>query len=155
MENENEFVAVGDTDVSNDPTPFVLVRSLQPRVTEQLLANGIAKLYRSAEKQAPQPASKSESALQVTATTTSTGNVGATEGSIKRAFIVRDRRNNRSQGFGLVEFHSVEVSQIHQNCPVHSLIHPGCTSSTQEVRYRICWRTIHHRLKASISQLHP
>jgi RNA-binding protein 5/10 len=97
----------GDSDVSLDSTPtqFILLRGLEPSVTEDLLAKGVAKLYKSYEP--PNTQSKKGNAKVVS--TTSSSQFGAQDDSLKRVFIVRDRTTDESWRYGFAEFHSVEV----------------------------------------------
>lgn len=97
----------GDSDASLDSTPsqFLLLRGLEPTVSEEMLAKGIAKLYKASDN--PGDLSKKPNA-KVTSTT-ATSNFGAQEGSIKRVFVVRNRETDDSWRYGFVEFHSVEV----------------------------------------------
>lgn len=102
----------GDNDVAPDGTPsqFILLRGLEASVTEELLAKGVAKLYK------PSPGSEGHSALPPAkkgakvASTTGDSNLGAREGSIRRVLLIRDRRSNESWKYGFAEFATVEVS---------------------------------------------
>jgi hypothetical protein len=98
----------GDSDASLDGTPsqFLLVRGLEPSVTEEMLAKGISKLFKTSDTQNHDPSKKS--GAKVTSTTSSS-NFGAQEGSLRRVFVVRDRRSDNSWRYGFAEFHSVEV----------------------------------------------
>ncbi|KAK5003528.1 hypothetical protein LTR39_006397, partial [Cryomyces antarcticus] len=103
----------GDHDFGDakTPTQFLLVRSLQPSATEQVLANGIAKLYKSSRSSSTTGNEGSDKPLTTykgLVSTTSGIYLGAPEGSIKRVLLVRDRRTNKSWGYGFVEFHRVE-----------------------------------------------
>lgn len=99
----------GESDVSPDNTPsqFLIFRGLEPGVTERLLANGVAKLYKS-----------KDGALDVATTKkgkiASTGNdkdLGAREGSLQRILLVRDKKSGDSWRYGFAEFASVEDAQ--------------------------------------------
>jgi hypothetical protein len=105
------FATTGDSDVSPDNTAsqFLLLRGLEPGVTEELLAKGVTKLYKSQGNTAsadPQPAKKTK----ITSTTTDT-NLGAREGSLKRVLLVRDRKSNDSWRYGFAEFGTVDDAQ--------------------------------------------
>ncbi|KKZ60702.1 hypothetical protein EMCG_04629 [[Emmonsia] crescens] len=103
----------GDNDVAPDGTPsqFILLRGLEASVTEELLAKGVAKLYK------PSPGSEGHSALPPAkkgakvASTTGDSNLGAREGSIRRVLLIRDRRSNESWKYGFAEFATVEDAQ--------------------------------------------
>ena len=98
----------GDSDASLDFTPsqFLLLRGLEPSVSEEMLAKGVTKLYKVSESQIAESAKKPGAKVS---STTSSSNFGAQEGSIKRVFVVRDRRSDDSWRYGFAEFHAVEV----------------------------------------------
>lgn len=100
----------GDSDVSTDgsPSQFLLIRSLEPTVTEELLAKGVAKLYKPNPAAGQANASQPNKAAKV-ASTTGDANLGAREGSLRRILLVRDRRTNDSWRYGFAEYASVEV----------------------------------------------
>jgi hypothetical protein len=104
-----QYTNTGDSDVSPDATPsqFLLLTGLNTSVTEELLAKGAAKLYKIADSSISEAARKAGAKV---VSTTATTNFGAQEGSIKRVFVVRDRKSDESWRYGFVEFHSVEVS---------------------------------------------
>jgi G-patch domain len=98
---------VGDNDASPDNTPsqFLLLRGLEPSVTEELLVKGVAKMYKpSAPTTANQSGSKKGAKV---ASTTGDANLGAKEGTLRRVLLVRDRRSNESWRFGFAEFATV------------------------------------------------
>ena len=99
----------GDNDASPDNTPsqFLLLRGLEPSVTEEILARGVAKLYKPGAN-SNQPAQSSKKGAKV-ASTTGDSNLGAKEGSLRRVLLVRDRKTNDSWRFGFAEFGTVEV----------------------------------------------
>lgn len=99
----------GDNDASPDNTPsqFLLLRGLEPSVTEEILARGVAKLYKPGAN-SNQSAQSSKKGAKV-ASTTGDSNLGAKEGSLRRVLLVRDRKTNDSWRFGFAEFGTVEV----------------------------------------------
>lgn len=107
-----EFVNSGDSDVSTDGTPsqFLLLRGLEPTVSEELLAKGAAKLYKPSANAVPAPPQSKKGAK--VASTTGDANLGAREGSLRRVLLVRDRRSRDSWRYGFAEFASVEVSSM-------------------------------------------
>lgn len=113
----SEFLNSGDSDVSPDgaPSQFLLLRGLEPTVTEDLLAKGVAKLYKPNERALPSIASSKKGNAKV-ASTTGDANLGAKDGSLRRVLLVRDRRSNESWRYGFAEFGTVDVS-IHCICP--------------------------------------
>ena len=107
---EPEFTNSGDSDASPEGTPsqFLLVRNLEPTVTEELLAKGVSKLYKPNPNALPAAPSSKKAQAKV-ASTTGDANLGAREGSIRRVLLVRDRRTDESWRYGFAEFSSVEV----------------------------------------------
>lgn len=107
----SHFTNNGDSDVSPDGTPsqFLLLRGLEPTVTEELLAKGVAKLYKPTGGSSPQGPSSSKKPGAKVASTTGDSNLGAKDGSIRRVLLVRDRKNNDSWRYGFAEFATVEV----------------------------------------------
>ncbi|ERF72049.1 hypothetical protein EPUS_04967 [Endocarpon pusillum Z07020] len=99
---------IGDNDASPDNTPsqFLLLRGLEPSVTEELLVKGVAKLYKPSTSNAfsNQPNKKGAKV----ASTTGDANRGARQGTLRRVLLVRDRRSNESWRFGFAEFATVE-----------------------------------------------
>jgi RNA-binding protein 5/10 len=104
-----KVVNSGDNDVAPEtqPSQFLLIRGLDHSVTEQLLAKGVAKLYRpSGTNEGVSTNPKKGSKV---ASTTGDSNLGAREGSIRRVLLVRDRKTNASAGYGFAEFAGVMV----------------------------------------------
>ncbi|KAL4946100.1 hypothetical protein BDV06DRAFT_235347 [Aspergillus oleicola] len=99
----------GDNDAApeSQPSQFLLFRGLETSVTEELLAKGVAKLYR--------PNSEGTSGTQKKgakiASTTGDSNLGARDGSIRRVLLVRDRRSNESWRYGFAEFATIQDAQ--------------------------------------------
>ena len=107
----SNFLNSGASDVSPDGTPsqFLLLRGLEPSVTEELLAKGAAKLIKPSKKSSPPPSSKKGNAK--VASTTGDTNLGAKEGSLRRVLLIRSRRNNESWRYGFAEFATIEDAQ--------------------------------------------
>ncbi len=101
----------GASDASPDGTPsqFLLLRSLEPTVTEELLAKGVAKLYKPSRKPSPTLSSNSKKGNAKVASTTGDANLGAREGSLRRVLLVRSRKTQESWRYGFAEFAAVEV----------------------------------------------
>lgn len=101
----------GDSDASPNGTPsqFLLLRGLEPTVSEDLLAKGVSKLYKPSRRSTPPTASSSKKGISKVASTTGDANLGAKEGSLRRVLLVRDRRSNESWRYGFAEFATVEV----------------------------------------------
>ena len=106
-----QYMNSGDSDASPNGTPsqFLLIRALEPTVSEDLLAKGVAKLYKPSRRASPpaNPWSKRNNAK--VASTTGDANLGAREGSLRRVLLIRDRRNNESWRYGFAEFATIDV----------------------------------------------
>lgn len=90
------------------PSQFIVLRDLEPSVTEEVLAKGVMKLIR---EDVPQPArdtTKPGNKLKSTAPTASNLSLGATPGSLRRVFLIRDRSTNDSWRYGFAEFATIE-----------------------------------------------
>ncbi|RMZ92213.1 hypothetical protein DV736_g519, partial [Chaetothyriales sp. CBS 134916] len=101
---------VGDNDASPDDTPsqFLLFRGLEPSVTEEHFAKGVAKLNKPTAAAAQTPSSTRTTKV---ASTTGDANLGAREGTLRRVLLVRDRRSNESWRYGFAEYASTEDAQ--------------------------------------------
>lgn len=110
----------GDNDAAseNQPSQFLLFRGLELSVTEELLAKGVAKLYRPASNTHADGTSGNQKKGAKVASTTGDSNLGARDGSIRRVLLVRDRKSNESWRYGFAEFDTVQVfpksSSLHQ-----------------------------------------
>ena len=81
----------GEDDVSADGKPMrlLLVRNLKESMSEELFAKGLEKLYLDS------------------AAADEDSHVGASEGSLRRVLIIRDRQTDKSMHFGFAEYHNV------------------------------------------------
>ena len=104
----------GASDASPNGTPsqFLLLRGLEPTVTEDLLAKGVAKLYKPSRKPSPPLANTSKKGSAKIASTTGDVNLGAKEGSLRRVLLVRSRKTNESWRYGFAEFAAIEVCLV-------------------------------------------
>ena len=102
---------VGDNDASpdNKPSQFLLLRGLEPSVTEELLVKGVNKLFKPSGPAQP-PVQQGKKGAKV-ASTTGDANLGAKEGTLRRILLVRDRKSNESWRFGFAEFATIEDAQ--------------------------------------------
>ncbi|RFU33688.1 hypothetical protein B7463_g2666, partial [Scytalidium lignicola] len=102
------LAATGDTDVSPDNTAsqFLLLRGLEPSVTEELLAKGVSKLYKSKENTTSSDVHTAKKP-KISSTSREVA-VGAPEGTLRRVLLVRDRKTDDSWRYGFAEFSSVE-----------------------------------------------
>ena len=109
-QNKAEFVNSGDSDAlpQGPPSQFLLIRSLEPSVTEDVLAKGVTKLYKPGRRPSPTPNTSKKGSSKV-ASTTGDANLGAKEGSLRRVLLIRDRRTGESWRYGFAEFASVDV----------------------------------------------
>lgn len=107
-----EYLNSGDSDASPNGTPsqFLLLRGLEPTVTEDLLAKGVAKLYKPNQSSSPHAITTSKKSAAKMVSTTGDASLGAKEGSLRRVLLVRDRRSNESWRYGFAEFGTVDVS---------------------------------------------
>ncbi|BDD63443.1 hypothetical protein MAP00_008331 [Monascus purpureus] len=103
----------GDNDAAseNQPSQFLLFRGLELSVTEELLAKGVAKLYRPASNTHADGTSGNQKKGAKVASTTGDSNLGARDGSIRRVLLVRDRKSNESWRYGFAEFDTVQDAQ--------------------------------------------
>ena len=106
-----QYTNSGDSDASPNgaPSQFLLIRGLEPTVTEDLLAKGVAKLYKPSRRQSPPASSASKKSNAKIASTTGDANLGAKEGSLRRVLLIRDRRSNESWRYGFAEFATIDV----------------------------------------------
>ena len=121
-----QYMNSGDSDVSPNgaPSQFLLIRGLEPTVSEDLLAKGVAKLYKPSRRLSPPANVISKKSSAKVASTTGDANLGAREGSLRRILLVRDRRNNESWRYGFAEFASIDVSNFLLYClQYQDLIH--------------------------------
>ena len=105
------YLNSGDSDASPDgiPSQFLLLRGLEPTVTEDLLAKGAAKLYKPSGKPTLPATSTAKKNTAKVSSTTGDANLGAREGSIRRVLLVRDRKSHESWRYGFAEFGTVDV----------------------------------------------
>ncbi|EXJ64385.1 hypothetical protein A1O7_00721 [Cladophialophora yegresii CBS 114405] len=103
---------VGDNDVSpdNQPSQFLLLRGLEPSVSEELLAKGVSKLNKPSVSSTQRDDTPAKKGAKV-ASTTGDANLGAKEGTLRRVLLVRDRRSNDSWRYGFAEYASIEDAQ--------------------------------------------
>ncbi|KAL1836600.1 hypothetical protein VTJ49DRAFT_4889 [Mycothermus thermophilus] len=102
-------VLTGETDECPQqmPSQYVVVRDLEGSVTEEVLAKGVMKLFvenQDLPKEVPATANK----LKSTAPVNRPNGLGAKPGSLRRVFLMRDRKTNESWRYGFAEFATVE-----------------------------------------------
>ena len=126
----------GASDASPNGTPsqFLLLRGLEPTVTEDLLAKGVTKLYKPSRKSSPPSTTASKKGGSKVSSTTGDANLGAKKGSLRRVLLVRSRKTNESWRYGFAEFGAIEVSsstEIRQ----HKLTLAGCASCLNPLQF--------------------
>ncbi|ATZ51024.1 hypothetical protein BCIN_06g04710 [Botrytis cinerea B05.10] len=104
------FATTGDSDASPDETAsqFLLLRGLEPGVTEELLAKGVCKLYKTKATTSGDTHTAKKTKIS---STSGDASLGAKEGSLRRVLLIRDRKTNDSWRYGFAEFGSVEDAQ--------------------------------------------
>lgn len=104
------FATTGDSDASPDETAsqFLLLRGLEPGVTEEILAKGVCKLYKTKASTSGDTHTVKKTKIS---STSGDASLGAKEGSLRRVLLVRDRKTNDSWRYGFAEFGSVEDAQ--------------------------------------------
>jgi RNA-binding protein 5/10 len=105
------FATTGDSDTSPDgiASQFLLLRGLEPGVSEELLAKGVSKLIKT--KTNTPPTDAQTVAKKKIASTSNDASLGAKEGSLRRVLLIRDRKSNDSWRYGFAEFNTVEDAQ--------------------------------------------
>ena len=98
----------GETDecLQQTPSQYVVIRDLEGSVTEEVLTKGVMKLFVDTPKPAKEAPTTNK--LKSTAPTNSTVGLGAKPGSLRRVFLMRDRKTNESWRYGFAEFATVE-----------------------------------------------
>ena len=92
------------------PSQFLVIRGLEPAVTEDLLYKGVAKLFKPGASSGPTQTQGKKSKIS---STTGDANLGARDGSLRRILLIRDRTSNESWRYGFAEYASIDVSHEH------------------------------------------
>lgn len=87
----------------------MLIRGLEPSVSEELFAKGVAKLNK--PNGSAQSSSSTAKKSAKVASTTGDANLGAREGTLRRVLLVRDRQSNDSWRYGFAEYASIDDAQ--------------------------------------------
>ncbi|KAK3990287.1 putative RNA-binding protein [Cladorrhinum sp. PSN332] len=103
-------VLTGETDECPQqlPSQYVVIRGLDRPVSAEVLAKGVMKLFVENLPTPKEPTTTSTNKLKSTAPTNSTVGLGAKPGSLRRVFLMRDRKTNESWRYGFAEFATVE-----------------------------------------------
>ncbi|ESZ91736.1 hypothetical protein SBOR_7887 [Sclerotinia borealis F-4128] len=110
MSSYSGFATTGDSDASPDEiaSQFLLLRGLEPGVTEELLAKGVSKLYKTKANTTGDAHVVKKTKIS---STSGDASLGAKEGSLRRVLLIRNRKTNDSWRYGFAEFGSVEDAQ--------------------------------------------
>jgi RNA-binding protein 5/10 len=101
-----------DQDPQQMPSQYVVIRGLDSAVDEEVLAKGLEQLY--VESAAPTKDASDGSAkpkLKSTAPTRSTTGLGARPQSLRRVFLMRDRKTDVTWKYGFAEFATIADAQ--------------------------------------------
>jgi RNA recognition motif-containing protein len=90
------------------PSQYIVIRGLEPSVTEEIFAEGVKKLYIESK---PEPKKETHKKLKSTAPTARTASLGARPDSLRRVFLVRDKKTNDAMRYGFAEFATLEDAQ--------------------------------------------
>ncbi|KAF3765030.1 hypothetical protein M406DRAFT_258757, partial [Cryphonectria parasitica EP155] len=90
------------------PSQYLVVRGLDPTITEELFAEGVKKLYVEAR---PEMKKDTQNKLKSTAPTVRTASLGARPDSLRRVFLVRDKKTDEAMRYGFAEFATLEDAQ--------------------------------------------
>lgn len=100
----------GETDEcpQQSPSQYLVFRGLDPTITEEGFAEGVKQLY--VEKK-PEPKKETQNKLKSTAPTANTASLGAKQDSLRRVFLIRDKRTDEAMRYGFAEFATLEDAQ--------------------------------------------
>lgn len=97
-----------DEDPQQLPSQYLVIRGLDPTITEESFAEGVKQLYVEAKQE---PKKDTQNKLKSTAPTANTANLGAKPDSLRRIFLVRDKRTDEAMRYGFAEFATLEDAQ--------------------------------------------
>lgn len=97
-----------DEDPQQLPSQYLVVRGLDPTITEEGFAEGVKQLYVEAKQE---PKRDTQNKLRSTAPTANTANLGAKQESLRRVFLIRDKRTDEAMRYGFAEFATLEDAQ--------------------------------------------
>lgn len=90
------------------PSQYLVIRGLDPSITEDLFAEGVKKLYVEAKAE---PKKDTQTKLKSTAPTANAASLGAKPDSLRRVFLLRDKRTDEAMRYGFAEFATLEDAQ--------------------------------------------
>lgn len=97
-----------DEDPQQFPSQYLVIRGLDPTITEEGFAQGVKQLYVEAKQE---PKKDTQNKLKSTAPTANTANLGAKQDSLRRVFLIRDKRTDEAMRYGFAEFATLEDAQ--------------------------------------------
>ncbi|KAM7209670.1 hypothetical protein V8F20_000073 [Naviculisporaceae sp. PSN 640] len=97
-----------DEDPQGGTSQYLVVRDLGENVTEEILSKGVMKLFIDKTSEPARNAPNPQTKLKSTAPTLTTAGLGARPGSLRRVFLMRDRRSDESYKYGFAEFSTLE-----------------------------------------------
>ncbi|KAJ2902220.1 hypothetical protein MKZ38_000822 [Zalerion maritima] len=118
-ESDEMPMLTGEKDAcpNQKPYPIVVITGLESSTSEEVFAKGVMKLYLNETEDTSQHAT-GPSGLKTTAPVGNTKGLGARPGSLRRVFLIRDRKTRASWKYGFAEFATTDdavkaVSKFH------------------------------------------
>ncbi|KUI56101.1 hypothetical protein VP1G_03441 [Cytospora mali] len=90
------------------PSPYLVIRGFEPSITEETFANGVKKLYSEAN---PEAKKGTQNKLKSTAPSVRSASLGAKPDSLRRVFLLRDKKTDEVMRYGFAEFATFEDAQ--------------------------------------------
>ncbi|ROV95468.1 hypothetical protein VMCG_08475 [Cytospora schulzeri] len=90
------------------PSQYLVIRGFEPSVTEETFANGVKKLYVEAN---PEAKKGTQNKLKSTAPSVRSASLGAKPDSLRRVFLLRDKKTDEVMRYGFAEFATFEDAQ--------------------------------------------
>lgn len=90
------------------PSQYLVIRGFEPSVNEESFANGVKKLYIEAKLE---PKKGPHNKLKSTAPSVRSASLGARPDSLRRVFLLRDKKTDEVMRYGFAEFATFEDAQ--------------------------------------------
>lgn len=90
------------------PSQYLVIRGFEPSVTEETFANGVKKLYVEVN---PEAKKGTQNKLKSTAPSVRSASLGAKPDSLRRVFLLRDKKTDEVMRYGFAEFATFEDAQ--------------------------------------------
>ncbi|ROV94170.1 hypothetical protein VSDG_05652 [Cytospora chrysosperma] len=90
------------------PSQYLVIRGFEPSVTEESFANGVKKLYVEVN---PEAKKGTQNKLKSTAPSVRSASLGAKPDSLRRVFLLRDKKTDEVMRYGFAEFATFEDAQ--------------------------------------------